>query len=440
MKNLLISIATILMSINLSAQSCLPDGIDFTTQAQIDNFQSNYPGCTEVEGNVEIGGEDITNVNGLSGLTSIGGSFYISNNVDLYDLTGLASLTSVGGSFLVSTNPDLASLAGLENLVYVEEDVFISNNAILSDISAIGGIDAAAVAELWITNNISLATCDIPFICNFLAVAYGKIRIYGNAPGCSSPPEIADGCGITLPCLPFGDYYFKTQGEVDNFQENYPGCTDLQGVVHIQGADITNLAGLNVINTINGPLEITQNPLLTNLSGLDSIIAIGGPLTIVGNSLLTDISSVNNIDTGSITFLGINNNPLLSECDIPLICDFLSGPYGSSHQNITNNADGCKNKDEVLQACFVGEKEIPGENNLFRISPNPAFNHISVNILLKPAEYQISIFNYNGQELFRQWVSESVVEIDISDFPPGLYFVRLEYDAKLSTGKFIKLD
>ena len=34
---------------------CLPEGITFTTQEQIDNFQTNYPGCTEIEGDVYIG-------------------------------------------------------------------------------------------------------------------------------------------------------------------------------------------------------------------------------------------------------------------------------------------------------------------------------------------------------------------------------------------------
>jgi hypothetical protein len=36
------------------ARSCLPEGITFTTQADIDNFSTNYPGCTEIEGDVKI--------------------------------------------------------------------------------------------------------------------------------------------------------------------------------------------------------------------------------------------------------------------------------------------------------------------------------------------------------------------------------------------------
>ena len=41
---------------SLFSQGCLPEGITFTTQEQIDNFQTNYPGCTEIEGNIEIEG------------------------------------------------------------------------------------------------------------------------------------------------------------------------------------------------------------------------------------------------------------------------------------------------------------------------------------------------------------------------------------------------
>ena len=52
---------------------CLSDGITFTTQEEIDNFQTNYPYCSEIEGDVIIEGADITNLNGLSGLNSVSG-------------------------------------------------------------------------------------------------------------------------------------------------------------------------------------------------------------------------------------------------------------------------------------------------------------------------------------------------------------------------------
>ena len=46
---LFLALAALCHSIVFS-QGCLPEGITFTTQEQIDNFQTNYPGCTEIEG------------------------------------------------------------------------------------------------------------------------------------------------------------------------------------------------------------------------------------------------------------------------------------------------------------------------------------------------------------------------------------------------------
>jgi hypothetical protein len=36
------------------SQSCLPEGIVFQTQGQIDSFQINFPGCIHIEGGVTI--------------------------------------------------------------------------------------------------------------------------------------------------------------------------------------------------------------------------------------------------------------------------------------------------------------------------------------------------------------------------------------------------
>ena len=44
----------IIIHSNAFAQGCLPEGITFTTQEQIDNFQINYPGCTEILRDVHI--------------------------------------------------------------------------------------------------------------------------------------------------------------------------------------------------------------------------------------------------------------------------------------------------------------------------------------------------------------------------------------------------
>ena len=81
MKTLYILFIGLLVSGGVMAQPCLPEGITFTTQAQIDSFQINYPNCTEIEGDVIISGY-ITNLYGLSVLTSIEGNLGARFRVD----------------------------------------------------------------------------------------------------------------------------------------------------------------------------------------------------------------------------------------------------------------------------------------------------------------------------------------------------------------------
>ena len=88
----------------LFGQGCLPEGITFSTQAQIDNFQSDYPGCFEIEGDVTITGNDITDLNGLSVLTAINGAFIIDENPELEDLNGLGNLTTLGSNLFLFKN------------------------------------------------------------------------------------------------------------------------------------------------------------------------------------------------------------------------------------------------------------------------------------------------------------------------------------------------
>ena len=107
MKKLLLTTALIACCLtSLFAQPCLPEGITFSTQTEIDNFQINYPSCTEIEGNVTIKGDDITNLNGLDVLTAIGGNLAIGDlfpNVNplLEDLEGLENVTLIGGILIL---------------------------------------------------------------------------------------------------------------------------------------------------------------------------------------------------------------------------------------------------------------------------------------------------------------------------------------------------
>ena len=154
--------------------SCLPEGITFSTQAEIDSFQINYPYCNEIEGGVTIKGDDITNLNGLINLTSIGnleigrydggcpslaslsgldnlnsvGSIEISNNTSLLNLNGLNNLTSIWGSIYIYNNGALTSLSGLENIDTIYS-LRIKNNDALVSLSGLNNLTALEGVWIW---------------------------------------------------------------------------------------------------------------------------------------------------------------------------------------------------------------------------------------------------------------------------------------------------
>ena len=516
---LLIALTLVFQTFGFS-QSCLPEGITFETQSQIDNFQVNYPNCTEIEGDVIISGEDIFNLDELSILTSINGNLSIGSleyggNPSLASLSGLNNLLNIGGTLLIFDNNlltslmglnglttveglsigfvPLTSLSGLESLISIEGDLEISalglltnfsgiesltniegslhissnnslstligmesltniggtieirNNPNLLSINSIENINPESIEHLFIHDNPLLSGCHIQNICDYLSAPNGEVVIHNNALGCSNPGEIAMNCGFTMPCLPFGAYFFTSQADIDNFPIYFPGCTDLAGSVYIEGDEIVNLLGLSSItsienglhlyhinnlasvdglqnlSTIGEDLKIKQNESLTDLIGLNNLTSINGWLEIYDNNSLTTLSGLDNINNESIEVLIISHNPLLSECDIQSICDYLAVPNGSI--NIYDNAPGCNSQQEVEEAC---EAVYIYENNPkynFLIYPNPATNEIFIQSNSSIKTTDINIYNTIGQVVLQE--KQPFDKIDISRLSRGLYFIEL---------------
>lgn len=110
----------IFLVIDSFSQSCLYEGITFSTQSQIDSFPLNYPSCDSIIGNLAIiGGQGITNLDSLIQLNGIGSELrilYFESN--LFTLSGLDSLRSVGG-LLIQDCDSLNDLAALNNLKFI---------------------------------------------------------------------------------------------------------------------------------------------------------------------------------------------------------------------------------------------------------------------------------------------------------------------------------
>jgi hypothetical protein len=217
MKKVIIAITLAFFFISAYSQPCLPEGIIFETQQQINNFQTNYPDCTEIEGDVQIGqnapSDEITNLNGLSILTSISGNLVIRLNNHLTSLTGLDNLTSIGGDLTISFN-GLTDLNGLGNLIIIEGDLSVYYNYLLSNLAGLDNLTSIG-GDLYLNNLESME----------------------SLLGLQSLTSIGEGIMIS------------------------------------ENPALTSLTGLNKLASIGEGIHISYNDVLTNLTGLNNIDA-----------------------------------------------------------------------------------------------------------------------------------------------------------------------
>ncbi len=131
---ILLIIIIFLFGHTLQSQNCLLSGIVFETQADIDQFATNYPGCTSIDGDVCIGQcvnitpTDITNLDGLLQLTAIHGNVDIIGNPFLANLNGLKNLTVIDGNFTMKDNPLLTDLSELNVLSTIGGNLTIDHS------------------------------------------------------------------------------------------------------------------------------------------------------------------------------------------------------------------------------------------------------------------------------------------------------------------------
>ena len=364
------------------AQSCLPEGIEFTTQASIDNFQVNYPNCTEIEGNVLIKGWDVTNLNGLIAVNSIGGHLFIADNLYLTSLMGLNNLTTIGQELWISNNSALTSLTGLLTLTSIGGDLTVRNHSTLTSLT---GLD------------------NLSFI-------GGSLYIYSNTS-----------------------------------LNNLIGIENLTSIgMHLSignNLTLTSLTGLNGLGFIGGRLFIYNNAILNSLTGIENLTSIGDELYLMANNALISLSGLDNIDAESITNLYIYSNVSLSTCDVQSICDYLSSPNGEI--SIHDNSTGCNSQEEVEVACEEGVTEVVSSQSSVVSYPNPVRQTATFEYNLKETgTVTLAIFNHLGQEIEilvkeQQEQGNHHATWNAQEFPGGIYFYRFTADDESSTGKMV---
>ena len=199
------------------AQACLPDGILFTSQQQIDSFAINYPDCTVIAGDVTIREDSLTPITSLSGLSQINhidGALTIQDNTALTYLSGLHFLLSARGGLDINNNEALENIQALYSLRDVTGELIIRNNATLERLEGLDNIFGDSINALHIYDNPNLLKCSVFSVCSIIGGYEGSaaetINIYGNrvgnyniGTGCGDEEEVFSGCYLPIELVHF---------------------------------------------------------------------------------------------------------------------------------------------------------------------------------------------------------------------------------------------
>ncbi len=264
--------------IEILCNNC-PINITFSTQGQIDDFALDYPDCTEILGNICISEQSpgsITNLNGLSQITTVGGGLKISDNNTLTNLSGLNNITSIGDSLMITNNSNLTDLSGMENL------------------------NPSSISYLTIMNNTLLSACNIENICSYVTFAdTGTLSLSGNSTACNTATE------ITASCLPL-------DGTLDtNFGNN--GTLDIAGYdvncILTQPDDKIVIFGSSVLRlNSDGTLDLGFGTNgVAPVDGLNGLLQSDGKIVVLGTQQLARLNTDGTLDatfgTGGTTSL-----------------------------------------------------------------------------------------------------------------------------------------
>lgn len=286
-------------------------GLIFTKQQAVDNFIIDWPDCRELPGSLIIGQissqSDITHLDGLSGLTSVGGNLTIEFNPQLTDLEGLNQLHTVAGAIYMAGNNALVSSSGLRNLTSVGSSVTVAAHSSLRDLNAFKNITILN-GNLAIQGNSALENLrGLENIVSAPGISIVENDNLGSLQGLNSLEEAGNIVIQSNPAL-------KNMSGLDNLRHvdrmriiDNSGLMTLEGIERLSSIggiedeiwtgnfeisgnpSLNSLTSFSQLREIEGSLKIQKNLTLLSLKGLDSLRYIAGHLEIVGNDSLEDL-------------------------------------------------------------------------------------------------------------------------------------------------------
>jgi hypothetical protein len=214
--------------------------------------------------------------------------------------------------------------------------------------------------------------------------------------------------------------------------------TNAQGCDSVFTLDLTinNNTGIDNQSTCDSLTWIDSNTYtsstntptytLTNAAGCDSVVTLNLTVNTV-NSSITNTTPTLTADATGATYqwLDCNNNyaPIPGETNQ----SYTATANGSYAVEVTQN--GCVDTSACEQVNNVGINEI---NSSITLHPNPTTGIVELQGI--NGSFKVNVYDYAGKYL----MSTSRSTIDLSDYPSGIYFLKVAYGDKTEELRVVK--
>jgi len=307
-------------------QSCLPDGITFSTQAEVDNFLNDNPGCTMVGGDMVITGSDIYDLGALSVLTAVGGDLRFYGSTTITSLNGLGNIKTVGKNLLIEYMDFIEDLDGLNSLRRVDSSINIRHNA---NLLTMNGLDSLKLVGNSFEIGANPLLTDLTALGHLTSIGKSLLvegnTVLPNLNGLNGLQFVGQDIGVGAnPALTSLDAFSKIRtiaGSVNIYDNgllaNLSSLSNLdtiRGGLSITSNGLSSLSGLNNLKFIGGDFMIGSNKALSDVNGLESLHTVGGGLGIGDNGVLTSLAGLSNL-SAVVGGLSINYNSALTSLE-----------------------------------------------------------------------------------------------------------------------------
>ena len=187
--------------------------------------------------------------------------------------------------------------------------------------------------------------------------------------------------------------------------------------------------GFNLLNPSVGVHNETIT--LETVNGCDSIVNL--TLTVIDNPDIT-ISGNTNIVEGESTVLTASGADSYEWSTGETTASITVTPTENTTYHVVGYISGCENEAQVT-VFVVPDALYDNDDDMISIFPNPVYTEINIQYI---GMQEISIYNLNGQKMETIIVTTDTYILNVDDYKPGIYYLKIAGMDEVIVKKIIK--